>query len=172
MKHFIKTMVAASLMLALLGCSKDWPFTPNEDGKVVIEGGGGEEPEGGIAYPATVYGTISWWRPLGEDGSAYIYVYDANRTCICEHYHGMVTNTPQPFNLCECDMSTESPLPWYVCAHSHDFYNPNLWWYDEDTITSLSGSYTCPGGIIKKAPPGLGGISLYLATPGQCQSCD
>jgi hypothetical protein len=170
MKHFIKTMVAASAMLAMLGCSKDWPFTPDEDGKVVIEGGGGEEPEGGIAYPATVYGTISWWR-TDIMGYAYIYVYDANRTCICDHTHGLITHDPHPFNLCDCDMSTESPLPWYVCAHAYDDIL-DMWWHDEDTITNLTGSYTCPGGIIKKAPPGLGGVSLYLGTPGQCQSCD
>ena len=44
MKHYIKTVMAASAMLAMIGCSKDWPFERNEDGKVEIEGGGGQEP--------------------------------------------------------------------------------------------------------------------------------
>ena len=155
-------------MLAMIGCSKDWPFERNENGKVEIEGGGGQEPEGGIAYPVTIYGRISWWRPDGEDGYAWIYVYDANGNCICSYDYGIVTHTPRAFDLCGCNLYTAAPLPWYICAHSRDFYNPNLWWYDEDTITSLSGSYTCPDGTRKKAPPGLGGIDLYLATPGQC----
>jgi len=69
MKHYIKTVVAASAMLAMIGCSKDWPFERNENGKVEIEGGGGQEPEGAEimvndpdnipVYPRDVHGTVS-----------------------------------------------------------------------------------------------------------------
>ncbi|MEO0192871.1 MAG: hypothetical protein ABIM46_08835, partial [candidate division WOR-3 bacterium] len=111
MKGFIKTLVAASMTLAM-GCSRDWmdwPLSPNEDGKVVIEGGGGEEPDWQEAFPATVYGTIHWWRTDIMGSNGYIYVYDANRNCICSRYWGFVIHDPQPFDVCGCDLRTDRP---------------------------------------------------------------
>ncbi|MGC8894743.1 MAG: hypothetical protein ACP5QG_07860 [candidate division WOR-3 bacterium] len=163
MRCFIKTIVAASALLAMLGCSKDWPFERTENGKVEIEGGDPDRPP--PVYPAVVYGTIRYWRD--EPTGGVIRVFDANRTCICEVNVAPIEDEPHPFHTCNCDLSTESPLPWYVCGEAT--YAGNTW-RDEDTITSLSGWYTCFPSIRKKAPPSPG-VDLNLTEPGGCQSC-
>ncbi len=156
-------MVAASALLAMIGCSKDWPFERTENGKVEIEGGGDPDAPPPV-YPAVVYGTIYYW--VDYPTSANIYIYDANRTCICSTAIGPINDEPRSFNTCACNTSTESELPWYVCGEC--YYNGN-WYHDEDTIYSLPGQYTC--GQIQRKAPGLGGVVLYLYDIGRCQTC-
>lgn len=165
MKDFIKATLAASALLAMMGCSKDWPFERTKNGKIEVEGGDGEEPEGGIASPAVVYGTIRYWRD--EPTVGVVRVFDANRNCICETPIGYIDDEPRFFHTCNCNMSTESPLPWYVCGETT--YAGNTW-KDEDTITSLSGWYKCYPTIKEKAPPSPG-VELNLTEPDGCQSC-
>ncbi len=134
-------MVAASAPLAMIGCSKDWPFERTENGNVEIEGGGGEEPEGGIAYIATIYGTVEW--SYVSPARAILLVRDANGVCIGK-IHGWVSDLyPWNYDMCECDaMSTESPFPWtvYACAYDEGY---DTWRMDSEVITSLPTYYNC-----------------------------
>jgi hypothetical protein len=171
MKRFIKTMVAASAMLAMLGCSRDWPFTPNEDGKVVIEGGDPDEPP--PVYPATIYGTLEW----GYQGPAIavVVVYDDNGVCIAKTHEMVSDQGGYSYNLCECPINTESPLPWTIYAAAYD-EGYDTWRMDSEVITSLDTWYTCPGGglgIRKKAKQ----VNLDLYYPSlpdttNCYECD
>ncbi|MGC8893953.1 MAG: hypothetical protein ACP5QG_03805, partial [candidate division WOR-3 bacterium] len=147
--------------LAMLGCSKDWPFERTENGKVEIEGGGGEEPEGGIAYPATIYGTIS--SPHDVVGSAKVIVWDNNGVEICNTWVEQVDEYGKPYNLCGCNMTTASPLPWTVCG---TIYDPH---YSECrhhtvTVTNLPDLYNCGGGLRRKAKQ----VNLNLFDFGDC----
>jgi len=144
-------------MLAMIGCSKDWPFERNEDGKVEIEGGGGQEPEGAIAYPATIYGTIT--SPHNVAGIAKIMVWDNNGNKICE-VGVWVDEYGQPYNLCGCSITTESPLPWTVCGTVYDGHQCR---HHTVTVTSLDTWYTC-GQIRKKAKQ----VNLHLFDYGDC----
>gem|GEM_PF-1724160 len=159
MKHLLKTMVAASALLTMLGCSKDWPFTPNGDGKVEIEGGGGEEPEGGIAYPATIYGTIR--SPHNVAGWAKVIVWDNNGTEICNTWVYNVDEYGRSYDLCDCSMTTASPLPWTVCG---TIYDGNQCRHHTVTVTSLPGLYDCGSGVRRKAKQ----VNLNLFDYGDC----
>lgn len=140
-------MVAASALLAMLGCSKDCPFTPNEDGKVEIEGGDPDRPP--PVYPATIYGTVEWGSGYVSPALAILLVRDNNGVCIGK-IHGMVSDLyPWNYDMCACNMSTESPFPWtvYACAYDQGYHT---WRMDSAVITSLDTWYNC-GQIRKKA---------------------
>jgi hypothetical protein len=169
MKHYIKTVVAASAMLAMIGCSKDWPFERNENGKVEIEGGGGQEPEGAIAYPATIYGNLQW--NYQGPAIAVIVVRDANGTCIGKTHDMVMDQGGKSYDLCECSLSTESPFPWTIYAAAYD-EGYDTWRMDSEVITSLDTWYTCGRIRVKAKQVNLNLYFPDLPDTTGCPECD
>jgi len=149
MRYLLIGLMGASL--TLVGCSKERGLSTEE---LVIEGGG--DPDGETAYPATLYGTLNWPYELGL---AFIYVFDDDGTLIAQDT-SWVTLDGYAYDLCDDNMTTESPLPWTVCAQAE---YATTWRYATVTVTALDQRYAC-GLIYKKAKQ----VNLSVVGYGSC----
>jgi hypothetical protein len=121
MKHYIKTVVAASAMLAMIGCAKNGPSGAEAPGPAETEW---VEPDVPKNY-RDVFGTVSL-QYTGQAETLRIHLYDANGAWIDSVEYQYGGGVPLNYNFCEKNIPFNRPLPWTICL---EFYYPvkNLW---------------------------------------------
>jgi len=116
MRYLLIGVIGASLTLT--GCSKEHGLSTEE---LVIEGGGGNEPDGGINPNRDVHGTVTWDSFC--HAKVRINLYDANGNLLADTF--VVDNSQQvvtkSYNFCGEDLWANSgPYPWYLCAEQEN----------------------------------------------------